>query len=50
MWDAAGEWIGLSAYINDAPWWAHAILALVVVGSIYWVMAGFILGILRWGR
>ncbi len=48
MWDAAGNWIGLSAYINDAPWWAHVGIALVVLGLIYGLMAGSILGLLRY--
>jgi hypothetical protein len=42
-----GEWLGLCA---TAPWWVHAGVAVVVIGGIYWMMAGFIEGLRRWGR
>ncbi len=48
MWDAAGNWIGLEIIIGTAPWGAKALIAVVVIGLIYGLMAGFILGLLRY--
>lgn len=50
MWDAAGNWIGLSVWIDTAPWWVQPALDLIVVGGIYAMMLGFILALIERGR
>ena len=40
MWDSAGNWIGLSVWIDTAPWWVRAALGVFDLGLMVWLVTG----------